>query len=220
MAPRRRRHHADRASPDFDLRLQPELLADLFDHLVFLPNSFWKIDAFRVATGEQVTIALLSMALMEMGLKAKSFMDKGDLVPDDVILGIVKERLTSSDCAPGYLLDGFPRTLAQAEAMRENQGLEAFFHSVTAPLEEAPGFTFRPAESRSLRVMAEAASPSPFTATAWRSGRGWSPSSRRSSSEIRRSRSPISTWPNWCATASARQDRMVSTNSECGPLKE
>ena len=50
-----------------------------------------------------------------MGLKAKSFMDAGALVPDEVILGIIKERLTASDCANGFILDGVPRTIAQGE---------------------------------------------------------------------------------------------------------
>jgi adenylate kinase len=52
-----------------------------------------------------------------MGLKAKAFMDKGELVPDDVVVGVVEERLTKPDLDKGYMLDGFPRTLAQAEAL-------------------------------------------------------------------------------------------------------
>ena len=52
-----------------------------------------------------------------MGLKAKSFMDAGALVPDDVIVGIVKERLAQPDCANGFILDGMPRTIVQAEAL-------------------------------------------------------------------------------------------------------
>ena len=59
----------------------------------------------------------------ETGLKAKSFMDKGMLVPDDVIIGIVRERLAQADCANGYILDGMPRTIPQAEALLE-QGVE------------------------------------------------------------------------------------------------
>ena len=51
------------------------------------------------------------------GLKAKSFMDAGALVPDEVIIGILKERLAQADCANGFILDGVPRTLAQAEAL-------------------------------------------------------------------------------------------------------
>lgn len=53
----------------------------------------------------------------EMGLKAKSFMDSGALVPDDVIIGIIKERLAQPDCSKGFILDGVPRTVAQAEAL-------------------------------------------------------------------------------------------------------
>lgn len=59
----------------------------------------------------------------ETGLKAKSFMDKGMLVPDDVIIGIIRERLAQPDCANGYILDGVPRTIAQAQAIQE-QGIQ------------------------------------------------------------------------------------------------
>ena len=58
-----------------------------------------------------------------MGKKAKSFMDAGALVPDDVIVGIVKERLAEPDCAKGFILDGMPRTIAQGEAL-EQMGVE------------------------------------------------------------------------------------------------
>ena len=58
-----------------------------------------------------------------MGLKAKAFMDAGALVPDEVIVGIVKERLTQPDCANGFILDGMPRTIAQGEAL-EKMGVE------------------------------------------------------------------------------------------------
>ena len=54
-----------------------------------------------------------------VGLKAKSFMDAGKLVPDEVIIGIVAERLAEPDCANGYILDGVPRTIAQAEALEK-----------------------------------------------------------------------------------------------------
>ena len=53
----------------------------------------------------------------DMGLKAKKFIDEGALVSDDVVIGIVKERLQKSDCDKGYILDGFPRTVPQAEAL-------------------------------------------------------------------------------------------------------
>lgn len=64
-------------------------------------------DMFRAAVKEQTA----------MGLEAKSYMDKGLLVPDHVVIGIVKERLGKDDCINGFLLDGFPRTVAQAEAL-------------------------------------------------------------------------------------------------------
>ncbi|NLW40370.1 MAG: adenylate kinase [Tissierellia bacterium] len=63
----------------------------------------------------------------ELGLKAKSYMDKGLLVPDDLVISIVKNRLLEDDCKKGFLLDGFPRTLSQGEALDEvlkDMGLE------------------------------------------------------------------------------------------------
>lgn len=58
----------------------------------------------------------------EIGLKAKSYMDNGNLVPDDVIIGIVAERVSQPDCAGGYILDGMPRTIPQAQAL-EDKGI-------------------------------------------------------------------------------------------------
>ena len=58
-----------------------------------------------------------------VGLKAKAFMESGSLVPDEVIIGIMKERLAEPDCAGGYILDGMPRTLPQAEAL-EKEGID------------------------------------------------------------------------------------------------
>lgn len=57
----------------------------------------------------------------ELGLKAKEYMDNGQLVPDEVTIANVKDRLSLPDCANGYLLDGFPRTLVQAEALKNLQ---------------------------------------------------------------------------------------------------
>ena len=68
-----------------------------------------------ISTGNIIREALAQG--MEMGLKAKSFMDAGQLVPDDVVIGIIKERLAKDDCANGFILDGFPRTIPQAEAL-------------------------------------------------------------------------------------------------------
>lgn len=69
-------------------------------------------DAFRLAMKQGTPI----------GIKAKEYIDKGELVPDDVTIGIVEERLQQPDCKKGFLLDGFPRTLAQAEALDQILG--------------------------------------------------------------------------------------------------
>jgi adenylate kinase len=69
----------------------------------------------HVSTGDMLRANL--KANTELGKKAKSFMDSGALVPDDVIIGMIKERLTEPDCKNGFLLDGFPRTAPQAEAL-------------------------------------------------------------------------------------------------------
>ena len=68
-----------------------------------------------VSTGNIIREALANGT--EMGLKAKSFIDAGQLVPDDVVIGIIKERLAKDDCANGFILDGFPRTIPPAEAL-------------------------------------------------------------------------------------------------------
>ena len=68
-----------------------------------------------ISTGNIIRAALKNGT--EMGLKAKSFIEAGALVPDDVVIGIIKERLAESDCESGYILDGFPRTIPQAEAL-------------------------------------------------------------------------------------------------------
>lgn len=70
-----------------------------------------------ISTGNIIREALRTGT--EMGLKAKSFMDAGQLVPDEVVIGIVKDRLQEDDCKNGYILDGFPRTIPQAEALDE-----------------------------------------------------------------------------------------------------
>ncbi len=55
----------------------------------------------------------------ELGLRAKEYMDRGELVPDEVVIGIVRQRLSEPDCEKGFVLDGFPRTVAQADALKE-----------------------------------------------------------------------------------------------------
>lgn len=71
----------------------------------------------HISTGDMFRAAIKGGT--ELGLKAKAFMDAGNLVPDDVTIGIVRERLSEEDCNKGFLLDGFPRTVAQAEALEE-----------------------------------------------------------------------------------------------------
>lgn len=70
----------------------------------------------QISTGDMLRAA--AKAGTPVGLEAKRFMDAGQLVPDETIVGIVLERLGAPDCARGYLFDGFPRTIAQAEAMK------------------------------------------------------------------------------------------------------
>ncbi len=68
-----------------------------------------------ISTGDMIREALKSGT--EMGLKAKSYMESGALVPDEVVIGIVKDRIALDDCKDGFILDGFPRTIPQAEAL-------------------------------------------------------------------------------------------------------
>ncbi len=71
----------------------------------------------HISTGDMFRAAIKEGT--ELGKKAKSYMDAGNLVPDEVTIGIVDERLSKSDCEKGFLLDGFPRTVAQAEALEK-----------------------------------------------------------------------------------------------------
>ena len=72
----------------------------------------------QISTGDMLRAAV--KAGTPLGLQAKAVMDAGKLVSDDIIIGLVKERVAESDCENGYLLDGFPRTIPQADAMKEN----------------------------------------------------------------------------------------------------
>ena len=76
-----------------------------------------KMDLTTLSTGNILRAAIAEQR--PVGLNAKTYMDKGELVPDDVIIGIVQERLAEPDCANGYILDGVPRTIPQAEAMEK-----------------------------------------------------------------------------------------------------
>ena len=74
-----------------------------------------------ISTGNIIRAAL--KAQTEMGIKAKEFIDKGLLVPDDVVIGIIRDRLKEDDCKNGFILDGFPRTVPQAQAL-DDMGIE------------------------------------------------------------------------------------------------
>lgn len=80
-----------------------------------------KLSIPTISTGNILRAAVKNET--PIGLKAKSYMDKGALVPDEVIIGIIKERLAEPDCANGYILDGVPRTIVQAETL-EKEGVE------------------------------------------------------------------------------------------------
>lgn len=71
----------------------------------------------QISTGDMLRAAV--KAGTDLGKKAKEYMDSGGLVPDEVIIGLVKERIQEADCAKGFLFDGFPRTIPQADAMKE-----------------------------------------------------------------------------------------------------
>lgn len=79
-----------------------------------------KLNIPTISTGNIIREALANGT--EMGLKAKAFIEAGKLVPDDVVIGIIKERLAEDDCNGGFILDGFPRTIPQAEAL-DNMGI-------------------------------------------------------------------------------------------------
>ena len=88
----------------------------------------------QISTGDMLRAAV--KAGTPLGLAAKKVMDSGALVSDDIIIGLVKERLKEPDCAKGYLFDGFPRTIPQAEAMREAKVTIDYVLEIDVPAEE------------------------------------------------------------------------------------
>lgn len=91
-----------------------------------------KLGIPTISTGDMLRAAVKEGT--EVGKRAKSFMDAGKLVPDEVIIGIVAERVEKPDCAKGYILDGVPRTIAQAEAL-ESAGIR-FDHVISIETED------------------------------------------------------------------------------------
>ncbi|KUO49127.1 MAG: adenylate kinase [Desulfitibacter sp. BRH_c19] len=97
-----------------------------------------ELDIPHISTGDMFRLAIKEGT--DLGKKAKEYMDKGELVPDEVTIGIVKERLLADDCQPGFMLDGFPRTVPQAQALDKllediNQELDAVIY-ITVPQED------------------------------------------------------------------------------------
>ncbi|MDD3267201.1 MAG: adenylate kinase [Burkholderiales bacterium] len=85
----------------------------------------------QISTGDMLRNAI--KAGTELGLKAKEVMDKGQLVSDEIVIGLVKERIQESDCKNGYLFDGFPRTKAQADALKNAGVLIDYVVEISVP---------------------------------------------------------------------------------------
>jgi len=108
----------------------------------------------QISTGEMLRAAV--KAGTPLGLAAKTVMDAGKLVSDDIMINLVRERLTRADCARGYLFDGFPRTIAQADALKDADiGLD-FVVEIDVPeshiIERITGRRIHPASGRSYHV--------------------------------------------------------------------
>jgi len=113
-----------------------------------------KFNIPQISTGDMLRAAV--KAGTPLGLKAKGFMDSGGLVPDDVIIGLVSERIKEEDCANGFLFDGFPRTIPQAEAMK-NAGVGIdYVVEIDVPdeaiIERMSGRRSHPASGRTYHV--------------------------------------------------------------------
>ncbi len=108
----------------------------------------------QISTGDMLRAAI--KAGSELGLQAKKLMDAGQLVPDEVILGLVKSRIEQADCAGGFLFDGFPRTLAQAQAMKDAGLRIDYVVEIAVPDEEIiqrmAGRRVHPASGRTYHV--------------------------------------------------------------------
>lgn len=109
----------------------------------------------KISTGDMLRHAI--SAKTAVGLEVKSIMDKGELVPDTVMIALIRERLSQSDCAKGFLLDGFPRTTAQAEALQTiNANIDCVIELVVAEEEivkRISGRRWHPASGRSYHLI-------------------------------------------------------------------
>ena len=108
----------------------------------------------QISTGDMLRAAV--KAGTEMGLAAKKVMDSGGLVGDDIIIGLVKERILQADCANGFLFDGFPRTIPQADAMKAANVALDFVLEIDVPhsaiIERMGGRRVHTASGRSYHV--------------------------------------------------------------------
>ncbi|MFM1906900.1 MAG: hypothetical protein RLZZ591_577 [Pseudomonadota bacterium] len=108
----------------------------------------------QISTGDMLRAAV--KAGTPLGVQAKSVMDSGGLVSDDIIIGLVKERITQADCANGFLFDGFPRTLPQADAMKAAGVMLDYVLEIDVPfdaiIERMSGRRSHPASGRTYHV--------------------------------------------------------------------
>ena len=113
-----------------------------------------KYNITQISTGDMLRAAVEEAS--PLGLKAKKIMDKGELVPDNVILDLVKERIQQDDCIDGFLLDGFPRTLDQAEGLKKNNIFIDFVIEINVSdeqiLQRMSGRRVHPASGRTYHV--------------------------------------------------------------------
>ncbi|SEN49136.1 Adenylate kinase [Duganella sp. CF517] len=108
----------------------------------------------QISTGDMLRAAI--KAGSELGVAAKKVMDAGGLVSDDIIIGLVQERLQQPDCANGYLFDGFPRTVAQADSMKDNGVVVDYVLEIDVPdesiIERMDGRRVHPGSGRVYHV--------------------------------------------------------------------
>ena len=108
----------------------------------------------QISTGDMLRAAV--KAGTPLGIEAKKVMDAGGLVSDDIIIGLVKERITQADCAKGFLFDGFPRTIPQAQAMKDAAVPIDYVLEIDVPfdaiIERMSGRRVHPASGRSYHV--------------------------------------------------------------------
>ncbi|HLR78300.1 MAG TPA: adenylate kinase [Burkholderiaceae bacterium] len=109
----------------------------------------------QIATGDMLRAAV--KARTPLGIEAKKVMDAGQLVSDDIIIGLVQDRLTQPDCRNGYLFDGFPRTIPQADALKDAEVALDFVVEISVPEDEIikrmSGRRIHPASGRSYHTV-------------------------------------------------------------------